>query len=124
MAKSDVRVVARAFGLDDVAELPAAPCLASRIETGIHINAADLALADEVERRVRAEFGAADVRCRITAQGVRVELGSEALERLRSPIGGATRAAVEEIVAGLGRAFLGYAPYRRGSAFVRDTSHD
>ena len=85
MAKSDVRVVARALGLDDVAELPAAPCLASRIETGIHIDAADLALADEVERRVRAEFGAADVRCRITAQGVRVELGSEALERLRSP---------------------------------------
>ena len=36
----------------------------------------------------------------------------------------ATRAAVEEIVAGLGRAFLGYAPYRRGSAFVRNTSHD
>jgi pyridinium-3,5-biscarboxylic acid mononucleotide sulfurtransferase len=107
-----------------VAELPAAPCLASRIETGIPINAADLALADEVERRVRAEFGAADVRCRIIAQGVRVELGSEALERLRSPIGGATRAAVEEIVAGLGRAFLGYAPYRRGSAFVRNTSHD
>lgn len=123
MAKSDVRVVARALGLDDVSELPAAPCLASRIETGIHINAADLAVADEVERRVRAEFGAVDVRCRITAQGVRLELGAEVLDRLRSPIGGATRAAVEDIVAGLGRAFLGYAPYRRGSAFVRNVSH-
>jgi pyridinium-3,5-biscarboxylic acid mononucleotide sulfurtransferase len=123
MAKSDVRLVARDLGLDDVAELPAAPCLASRIETGIHINTADLALADEVERRVRAEFGAVDVRCRITVQGVRLELDGNVLERLQSPIGGATRAAVEEIIAGLGRAFLGYAPYRRGSAFVRNAPH-
>jgi pyridinium-3,5-biscarboxylic acid mononucleotide sulfurtransferase len=123
MAKSDVRVVARALGLDDVAELPAAPCLASRIETGIHINAADLALADEVERRVRAGLGAVDVRCRITARGVRLELDGEVLEHLQSPISRATRAAVEEIVAGSGRAFLGYAPYRRGSAFVRNASH-
>jgi len=120
MAKSDIRVVARTLGLDDVAELPAAPCLASRIETGIGIDAGDLALADEVERRVRAEFGAVDVRCRITARGVRLELDGDVLERLRSPIGGATRLAVEEIVAGSGRVFLGYAPYRRGSAFVRD----
>jgi uncharacterized protein len=123
MGKSDVRIVARALGLDDVAELPAAPCLASRIETGIHINAADLALADEVERRVRAEFGAVDVRCRITAQGVRLELDGKVLERLQSPIGRATRAAVEETVAGLNRTFLGYAPYRRGSAFVRNAPH-
>lgn len=123
MAKSDVRVVARALGLDDVAELPAAPCLASRIETGIHIKAADLALADEVERRVRAEFGAVDVRCRITAQGVRLELDGKVLERLQSPIGRATRADVEEFVAGLNRTFLGYAPYRRGSAFVRNAPH-
>jgi len=57
MAKSDIRVLARALGLDDVAELPAAPCLASRIETGIGIDADDLALADEVERLLRAEFG-------------------------------------------------------------------
>jgi uncharacterized protein len=122
MAKSDIRVVARTLGLDDVAELPAAPCLASRIETGIGIDASDLALADEVERRVRAEFGAVDVRCRITARGVRLELDGDVLERLRLSIGGATRSAVEEIVAGSGRFFLGYAPYRRGSAFVRDAS--
>ena len=123
MTKSDVRVVAHALGLDDVAELPAAPCLASRIETGIYINAADLTLADEVERRVRAEFGAVDVRCRITAQGVRLELDGNVLQRLQSPIGGATRAAVEEIVAGSNRTFLGYAPYRRGSAFVHNAPH-
>ncbi len=123
MAKSDIRVFARTLGLDDVAELPAAPCLASRIETGIGIDAVDLALADGVEHCVRAEFGAVDVRCRITARGVRLELAGEALERLLSPRGGAVRVAVEEIIAGSGRAFLGYAPYRRGSAFLRGPAH-
>ena len=124
MAKSDVRVAARALGLDDVAELPAAPCLASRIETGIGIDASDLALADAVERRVRADFGPVDVRCRITARGVRVELGGDVLVQLRLPIGCRTRESVEEIVARSARAFLGYAPYRRGSAFVRDALGD
>jgi uncharacterized protein len=123
MAKSDIRVFARALGLDDIAELPAAPCLASRIETGIGIDAVDLALADGVEHRVRAELGAVDVRCRITARGARLELAGDALQRLLSPTGAATRAAVEELVAGSGRAFLGYAPYRRGSAFLRAPGH-
>jgi len=122
MAKSDIRVFARALGLDDVAELPAAPCLASRIETGIGIDADDLALADEVERLLRAEFGEVDVRCRITLRGVRLEVGGDKLERLRAPIGATTRAAVEAIVAGSGRAFVDYAPYRRGSAFLREPS--
>jgi uncharacterized protein len=122
MAKSDVRVFARALGLDDVAELPAAPCLASRIETGIGIDPDDLALADEVERRLRAELGASDLRCRITARGVRLELGGDGLQRLDAPRGAATRAAVEALIAQSGRAFLGYAPYRRGSAFLRETS--
>jgi hypothetical protein len=57
------------------------------------------------------------------SRGVRLELDGNVLERLQSPIGGVTRAAVEEIIAGLGRAFLGYAPYRRGSAFVRNAPH-
>lgn len=121
MAKSDIRVVARALGLADVAELPAAPCLASRVETGIGIDPDDLALADAVERRLRAALGAADVRCRITPRGVRLELGGDGRERLDAPAGEATRAAVEALIAASGRAFLGYAPYRRGSAFLRET---
>ena len=124
MAKSDIRVLARALGLDDVAELPAAPCLASRIETGIGIDPDDLALADEVERCLRAALGAADVRCRITPRGVRLELGGDGLERLNAPPGAATRAAVEALITASGRAFIGYAPYRRGSAFLREASRD
>lgn len=122
MAKSDIRAVARALGLDDVAELPAAPCLASRVETGIGIDPDDLALADAIERRLRAALGAADLRCRITLRGVRLELSGNALEQLSAPAGAATRAAVEALITGSGRDFIGYAPYRRGSAFLRETS--
>ena len=39
----------RALGLRDLERLPAQPCLASRVETGIAIAAADLAFIDEVE---------------------------------------------------------------------------
>ena len=35
MDKAAVRVLARQLGLHEVAELPAQPCLASRVETGI-----------------------------------------------------------------------------------------
>ena len=119
-SKADIRALAHALDLVDLADLPAAPCLASRVETGIPINAADLALVDAVEDCVRTALGAVDVRCRITARGVRLELGGEALEQLLSPITAAIRTTVAEIVARSGRAFLGYAPYRRGSAFLRD----
>ena len=120
LSKADIRALAQGLGLVDLAELPAAPCLSSRVETGIAIEAADLALIDAVENGVRAALGAVDVRCRITARGVRLELGGEALEQLLSPISVAIRTTVTEIIAGSGRAFLGFAPYRRGSAFLQD----
>jgi pyridinium-3,5-biscarboxylic acid mononucleotide sulfurtransferase len=119
-SKADIRALARELGLVDLADLPAAPCLASRIETGIAVEAADLALIDKVENCVRTALGAVDVRCRVTARGVRLEVGGDALERVLSPISVAIRTTVVEIIAGSGRAFLGFAPYRRGSAFLRD----
>ncbi len=47
--KRHVRAIARCLGLDDLAELPAAPCLASRIETGLAIEPEVLQLVNEVE---------------------------------------------------------------------------
>jgi pyridinium-3,5-biscarboxylic acid mononucleotide sulfurtransferase len=119
-SKADVRALARGLGLADLADLPAAPCLASRVETGIAIEAADLALIDKVENCVRTALGAVDVRCRISARGVRLELGGEALERLLLPCSVAIRATVADIIAESGHTLLGFAPYRRGSAFLRD----
>jgi uncharacterized protein len=115
MAKADVRALARDLGLGGIAELPAQPCLASRVETGITIDAADLAFVELAERQLAAVAPkAATMRCRITHGGVLLEFGDDAA-------GDSERLAA--IVAGLcevgGRRFAGARPYRRGSMFVR-----
>jgi uncharacterized protein len=122
LSKADVRALARSMSFDDLAELPAAPCLSSRVETGIGIDPADLALVDSVETRLRTILGKADIRCRVTARGVRIELSADALGRLE--VSDATqRSAVEAMVTDAGLIFLGYAPYKRGSAFLREDHH-
>ena len=65
--KAAVRALARHHGLTDLAELPAQPCLASRVETGLPIIADQLDLIDRVERQTANALGAGDIRCRVTA---------------------------------------------------------
>ena len=65
--KRDIYELAQALGLTDLARLPAQPCLASRVETGIAIDPAHLAFVDAVEAKLASELGnAAIVRCRVT----------------------------------------------------------
>jgi uncharacterized protein len=115
MGKSDVRALALALGLADVAELPAQPCLASRVETGIAIDADDLAFVEAVETRLEALAPkGATLRCRITHAGVAVEIGDEAAGEIHS-----MAAIVAALCLADGRTFAGVRPYRRGSMFVR-----
>ena len=55
--KPAVRAIAARLGLDDLAELPAAPCLSSRVETGIAIDPRVLKAIDACERLVRDANG-------------------------------------------------------------------
>jgi uncharacterized protein len=113
--KAAVRALARGLLLLDLADLPAQPCLSSRVETGIAIDADDLAFVDEVERRLSADLPqGSTVRCRITRAGIAVELGEEGLVR-----GELMGALAGELCAAKGRCFLGVRPYRTGSAFLR-----
>ena len=82
MSKADVRALARALGLGDLAELPAAPCLASRIETGLRVEPADLAVIDRVETLLRAALGNVTLRCRRLRGGWVVELDPPIYEGL------------------------------------------
>ena len=112
--KAAIRRLARRHGLADLAELPAQPCLASRVETGIGIDAADLIFIDRVETLLREALGmAATVRCRITHTGVVVEVG-EAQATLPPALAGAVATLCTET----GRTFRGIRPYRRGAAFL------
>jgi uncharacterized protein len=116
--KAGVRALATLLELDDVADLPAMPCLSSRVESGIAIRADDLAFVNQVEERLRAEMGAVTARCRIVHDGVRIELDEPTLSRLQTPSFEALRASVEAQCQSSGRDFLGFAGYQRGSAFL------
>lgn len=121
--KSGVRAIARGLGLEDLAELPAAPCLSSRIETGVRIRASMLAFVDRAERAIRRSLAPSVVRARVREDGIEIELDSDSLSRLgpeaRAKLARRVGAmAAEEGVARPVR----FAPYRRGSAFLRGGS--
>jgi uncharacterized protein len=114
-SKADVRRLAREFGLDDVSELPAQPCLASRIETGLRVTPDDLRFIELVERRLADSEPGSTIRCRVVRGGVRLELE----ERIwRDPgLRGRAASAAEDICQRSGRVLVEVSPYVRGSAF-------
>jgi uncharacterized protein len=114
--KADVYALAGRLGLADLERLPAQPCLASRVETGIAIDAADLAFIDAVEAELAVRLGrGAVVRCRVTHSGVIIEIGDgQGSEAAR-----AAREVGEAASLAEGRSFAGVRPYRRGAAFLR-----
>ena len=118
--KPAVRAIAARLGLDDLAELPAAPCLSSRVETGIAIDPEVLKAIDACEGIVRDATGAATVRCRVRRGAVVVELDDAALVDLDIPARTVLAGALKErmAVAGVSR-LLRFEPYRMGSAFLR-----
>ena len=148
IGKSMLRRIAPLVRLPGLADLPSAPCLSSRIETGLAVEPRALALVHAVERllterlspstvrcRVRREGlvirtfdlpHLAEVRCRVRREGLVIELDEAALERL----GSSMEALLREEVAGLAAAAgqppraLRFAPYRTGSAFLRSTAVD
>ena len=73
MAKADVRAVARELGLA-FADIPASPCLSSRIFTGTPVTVERLAAVAFAESHLRRETGLPLVRCRIEGDAMRVEL--------------------------------------------------
>jgi uncharacterized protein len=113
--KATVYAIAAALGLDDLERLPAQPCLSSRVETGIAIDAADLAFVDAVERELASRLGTQRVlRCRVTRSGVVIELGDtrdDAAVAVAREIG-------ERACRGARRTFAGVRAYVRGAAFV------
>jgi uncharacterized protein len=121
MNKAAVRMLARTLGLGEIAELPAAPCLSSRIETGIRVEPGELAFVHRVEQLVsqRLRGGSRTVRCRVRKGGLVIELDSNSLAQLDP----SARAALAEQVgaqapASLSGCSVAFAPYRTGSAFL------
>jgi uncharacterized protein len=120
MGKEDIRTLARDFGLDGVSELPASPCLSSRLETGIAIDPRVLELVHTAERALASTITARHLRCRVRHAGIVVEVDAPTLSSLDARARTSALGTVAEIFASGGHArpvFI--APYRMGSAFIR-----
>lgn len=118
LAKARVRAIASELSLDDLAELPAAPCLSSRIETGIPVTAGRLALILAIERLLLAELGSGTARARLRKDGIEVELAPDLMARADPAH---LLPAIEALQDRLGRVGpVRLAPYVMGSAFLRD----
>lgn len=121
LSKADVRGLAVEYGLADIAELPSAPCLSSRVESGIRIDPKALRTIDRVETLIRDRLDPQTVRCRIRSDGMVIELDDETLSDLpdasRNELIGTIRASVALDPA----VTVTFATYARGSAFLRAT---
>ncbi len=117
--KRAVRAIAASLGLDDLAELPAAPCLSSRVETGIPIEARLLEAIDDCEKGLRALLSPRILRCRLRRDRIEVEIDADALERLDERTRAAGCALAARRFARAGRRLpVAFSAYRRGSAFL------
>ncbi len=120
ITKSEIYLLAESFGLTGLQSLPAQPCLASRIETGIKVTADDLVFIDATETLVRDILPeVSDIRCRITQKGVVIELAELPQEpELSNLIRQVTAACLSQR-----RVLTEVRKYQKGSAFLHPSNH-
>ena len=120
MDKAAVRAVARELALDDLAELPASPCLSSRVETGIAIDPRALSAIYRVEKLVHSRLAPGTVRCRLRADTVAIELDTNSIANLDAATATALRGEIRQLVDAAGIEHpVSFERYRMGSAFLR-----
>ncbi len=118
--KDTVRELAAEFGLYDLAELPAAPCLASRVETGIWIEPEILSLVDRAEKLISMKTAASALRVRVRREGVVIEMNKESLVNESERNLSKMAHEVWTLFKSSGRPFsVRVSEYQRGSAFLR-----
>ena len=111
LTKEDVRALSREAGVP-TADLPASPCLSSRLPYGTPVTLEALRRVERAEAAVRA-LGFRELRVRHLGDGARVEIAREEMSRLDDP---GVRLAVERAVraAGYGSVTVDPEGYRRG----------
>ncbi len=118
--KATIRNIARFLNLNDLSELPASPCLSSRVETGIRIDGDWLKAIDVIERRIRNSQKIDTVRCRIRREGIVVELAANTLSSLDHLQLREIETMVQTALPDkLGNHPIRFKEYRMGSAFVQ-----
>ena len=111
LTKADVRALSRELGLP-TAELPASPCLSSRLPYGTPVTLEALRRVERAEAAVRA-LGFRELRVRHLGEAARIEIACEEMGRLDDA---GLREAVEQAVRAAGYTVATIDPggYRRG----------
>ena len=118
--KATIRRIAQHYQLADIAFLPASPCLASRVETGVFIQPEQLDLINRVETSLRQQINAENIRCRLLAQRLVLQIDEDELSTLHETLINRIIADTESMASEVGLTLpVDVAPYKRGSAFVR-----
>ena len=118
ITKTQLREIARQSALP-FADLPAAPCLASRLYTGTAVQADLLQLIDQTEEWIREQTGLAVVRCRVHQQKMRVEVENPSLAENHPKFVLDLRARVLKASDLINSVMIDPKPYQPGRAFVR-----
>ena len=112
-----MRDLARHLGLHDLAALPAAPCLSSRIETGLRVTPKRLEIVEVIERHLRDQNAAATIRCRVRPHRLENEVESQRVDDVRETYAHS----IEQLLVSVGAsAAITFEPYHQGSAFVHE----
>jgi uncharacterized protein len=117
LGKAEVRTIARQLELPD-AELPASPCLASRLYTGTRVHQDSLRAVEAGEAVLRQLAGVMVARCRIRGTEVLVEVPGNEREKVTESVLAAVARAMTAISPMLGRVALDDRPYRAGRAIL------
>lgn len=120
LGKADVRDVARRAGLS-FADLPASPCLASRLYTGTRVTEARLRAVDAGEEVIRCATGIDVVRCRIRADEVVVEVTAPDRPLVTDEVLERAGTAMRTVEPGIASVCLDDRPYRPGQAVLTAT---
>jgi uncharacterized protein len=115
--KATIRLIARHLQLP-FAELPASPCLASRLYTGTRVTAERLRAVEESERFLRRQTGIAVLRCRIRGEQMSIEVAETDRARITEALLTKVSAIATRCGVNLASVRLDPEPYHPGRAFV------
>ena len=115
--KATIRALARELALP-FAEIPASPCLASRLYTGTRVTAERLRAVEAAEALIRSTAGIEVVRCRVREQAMIVEVSACDRDKITLDVLDALQQLMRRNNFPLLTVELDAEPYRPGRAFV------
>lgn len=118
VTKAEIRSIARHLELAD-AELPASPCLASRLYTGTRVTPSRLRAIEAGEALVRDRTGIGIVRCRVSEHAVLVEVPETDRVLVSSEVLGDLATVMSMVEPSISTVALDDRAYAPGRAFVR-----